>query len=281
MKLLYPLAKRFIAGHDFASAKPVINELLKEGYEVSIDYLGELSHSREDCVNARNQYLKIINHYRKKKIDISIKPSQLGLFIHHDICYAHLSEIANTAKAGGHTIRLDMECSKSTDLTINMAISLNKRYGNVGVALQANLFRTAKDIIKLVENKVSIRLVKGAYKENEEIAYQELPSIKSSFFDYCAYLKSRKSYKPAVATHDEELLEDVLDIIPDPKYFDYEFLYGIRRDLQRKLKNDGYNVRVYVPFGTDWLPYTLRRLKEFKNLKFVIKNIIKEWWNGR
>tara|TARA_Y100001973_G_C5195146_1_gene333714 strand:+ start:709 stop:1548 length:840 start_codon:yes stop_codon:yes gene_type:complete len=278
MIFLYPLAKRFIAGHDFESAKPVIKNLIDQGYEVSIDYLGELSKDCKDCDKATEQYIKIIRYYCNQKIDISIKPSQLGLLINPVICYENLSKISKLAKKYGHTIRLDMEDSRVTTLTRNQAISLNKKYENVGVAIQANLIRTEKDLKILIDNGVSVRLVKGAYKENEMIAYQDKFDIGACFFAHAAHLYSEKANKPAIATHDEELLEDVEYLIPNPKYFDYEFLYGIRRDIQRDFKNKGHKVRIYVPFGTDWLPYALRRLKEWKNFRFVVINIIKEWF---
>ena len=276
MKILYPLAKRFIAGHDFDSAKPKIKKLMDEGYEVSIDYLGELSTDVDDCHRATRQYLEIINYYWDKKINISIKPSQLGILINPFISYHNLDLIAKAASRYGHTIRLDMEDSSVTDATRNQAISLNKKYGNVGVAIQANLHRTEEDLKILIDNNVSVRLVKGAYKESEDIAYQDEFSVGSSFFHYAATLYSSESKNPAIATHDEELLEDIEELIPNPSHFDYELLYGIRRDLQKSLLNKQYRVRIYIPFGEQWLPYTLRRLKEWKNLKFVIKNIFYE-----
>ena len=276
MKILYPLAKRFIAGHDFDSAKPKINKLLDNGFEVSVDYLGEAGTKERDCNKAVQQYLKIIKYYWDKRIDISIKPSQMGVLINPIISYQNLSIIAKAAKRYGHTIRLDMEDSSLTSITINQAISLNKRHGNVGVAIQANLYRTKEDLKILIDNNVSVRLVKGAYKENENIAHQEEFEISAEFFNYAAELYSNKSNRPAVATHDEELLEDIQELIPDPRYFDYEMLYGIRRDLQKDLTRNQYRVRIYVPFGEHWLPYTLRRLKEWKNLNFVIRNVFYE-----
>ena len=279
MKPLYPLAKRFIAGHDFDSAKPKIDKLMSEGFEVSIDYLGELSASLKDCEEATVQYLDIIRYYNYQSLDISIKPSQLGLLISPTVSYGNLRSVAKEANKYGHTIRLDMEDSRVTELTRNQAISLNKKYGNVGVAMQSNLYRTEKDLKILTENKVSVRLVKGAYRETREIAYQDNFNINANFFHLAAQLYADKANSPAVATHDEELLEDIRELIPDPSYFDYEFLYGIRRDLQKKMRKQGQKVRIYIPFGTDWLPYTMRRLKEWKNLTFVIKNILKESCN--
>lgn len=281
MNFLYPLAKRFIAGHDFDSAKPKIQKLLDDGYQVSIDYLGELSKTIEDCDRAKNQYIKIIKFYKGQKIDISMKPSQLGLLINPVFSFTRISYLARLAKAAGHTIRLDMEDSKDfkTELTRNLAINLNNKFGNVGVAIQANLHRTEEDLKVLMEQNVSVRLVKGAYKENKKIALQKDLDIEASFFHYAATLYQNGANRPAIATHDEELLEDVEDLIPNAGYFDYEFLYGIRRDLQKKMKFSNYSTRIYVPFGEDWLPYTMRRLKEWKNLKFVIRNIFKEWGN--
>ncbi len=280
MKILYPLAKRFIAGHDFESAKPVIQKMIDDGYEVSVDYIGENSTCYLQCRKAYKQYLQIIREFQDCNLDISIKPSQLGLNIHPYLSYIFLNNLARKAARFGHTIRLDMEDSSVTELTRNLAISLNEKYGNVGVAIQANLYRTEKDLKILIEKGVSIRLVKGAYKEDEGIARQFEEHTKASFFDYAARLYANKANKPAIATHDESLLDDINELIPNSnEFFDYEFLYGIRRDIQKKCKLEGKRVRIYIPFGTEWLPYTIRRLKEWKNLKFVIKNIFKEWFN--
>ena len=276
MKILYPLAKRFIAGHDFDSAKPKIDQLMDEGYEVSIDYLGELSKTIDDCFKASEQYKEIINYYKDKKIDVSIKPTQLGLSISQSLAYNLVCDITEEALKYNHTIRLDMEDSTVTEKTIDLCLKVKALFPNIGIALQSNLFSTEQDLIKLINKNISIRLVKGAYKESEKIAYQNAFDIESCFFAHAAHLYSEKTNRPAIATHDEELLEDIEELIPDPKYFDYEMLYGIRRDLQKSLLSRGYRVRIYIPFGEDWLPYTLRRLKEWKNLKFVIRNVFKE-----
>ena len=279
MKILYPLAKRFIAGHDFESAKPVIQKMIDDGYEVSVDYIGDNSSTYLQCRKAYKQYLQIIRELEDCNLDISIKPSQLGLNIHPYLSYIFLNNLARKAARLGHTIRLDMEDSSVTELTRNLAISLHEKHGNVGVAIQANLYRTEQDLKILIEKGVSVRLVKGAYKEDEEIARQFEEHTRASFFDYAARLYSNKANKPAIATHDEELLDDINELIPNSnEFFDYEFLYGIRRDLQKKYKDDGKKVRIYIPFGTQWLPYTIRRLREWKNLNFVIKNIFKEWF---
>ena len=138
------------------------------------------------------QYIDIINYYRKEKIDISIKPSQLGLKIDYNLCYMYLSYLAKLAKLRGHTIRLDMEDSSVTFNTLRLALRLNQRFGNVGVAIQSNLLRTHDDLKVLIKNSVSVRLVKGAYKEHE-IAYQTSDAIVGLFFNHAANLYSHKS----------------------------------------------------------------------------------------
>ena len=276
MKLLHPLAKRFIAGDSLGSAKPEILRLIENGYEVSVDYIGENSKTYAQARKAYKQYCQIITELSDYKIDISIKPSQVGLNVHPHLAYIILHNLAKRAAKVGHTIRLDMEDSSVTSLTRNLAISVNGKHGNCGVAIQANLFRTEEDLNILISKGVSVRLVKGAYKESKEIAHQTQEAIGSSFFHYAATLYSSKANKPAVGTHDEELLEDIEELIPDPNYYEYEFLYGIRRDLQKRYRDEGRKVRVYIPFGTDWFPYCVRRLKEWKNLKFVFTNVLKE-----
>ena len=258
MKLLYPLAKRFIAGYDFGSAKPAIDKLIDDGYQVSIDYVGEMSTTLEDVQSAYKEYIHILDSY--SNIDISIKPSQLGLLIDSphskDLCSTVLSQLAEHAQVTNNTIRLDMEDSRVTEDTVNLAVKCN-----VGCAIQANHPDTLTHMHTLLTHNIPIRVVKGAYKE--EIT--NIDDIRDYFWLYASM-----EGDITVATHDEILLNEL-------SYHDkFEFLYGIRRDLQKKFKDEGKLVRIYVPYGSNWLPYTLRRLKEWKNLKFVISNVIKE-----
>jgi len=297
MKFLYPLAKRFIAGHDFESAIPVISKLIWDGYDITIDYLGELSKTKEDCQNAHQQYVDIIEYYGAihTPIDISIKPTQLGLLLDKVDCEVRLIDLAGKAYEHGLTIRLDMEDSSVTQDTIDLCLRLHKEYSNIGIALQANLYRTDQDLTYMMEKGVPVRLVKGAYKEHINIAYQRKDLLHDVFLKQALRLVSDRCrsyyhYKlatwpiPAIGTHDEKLLDDILgylnkfNIAKDDLFI--EMLYGIRRDLSSSLKKEGYCVRLYVPFGTDWLPYTLRRLREYKNLKFIISNIVKEVFSG-
>jgi len=297
MKLLYPLAKRFIAGHDFESAIPVISKLIWDGYDITIDYLGELSKTKEDCQNAQQQYVDIIEYYGAihTPIDISIKPTQLGLLLDKVDCEVRLIDLAGKAYEHGLTIRLDMEDSNVTQDTIDLCLRLHKEYPNIGIALQANLYRTDQDLTYMMEKGVPVRLVKGAYKEHINIAYQRKDLLHDVFLKQALRLVSDRCrsyyhYKlstwpiPAIGTHDEKLLDDILGYLNkfniSKNDLCIEMLYGIRRDLSSSLKKQGYCVRLYVPFGTDWLPYTLRRLREYKNLKFIISNIVKEVFSG-
>ena len=172
MKLLYPFAKRFIAGHDFDSAKPVIADLMQNGFEVSIDYLGELSKTREDCEKA---------YRRNVKIDLSIKPSQLGLKLDTGYCQKVLRSLCFLADHNGMTVRLDMEDASLTQDTIDLCFQLRDHSNNVGIALQSNLLRTSRDIKDLLDSKISLRIVKGAYKETNKEAYQNKKQIRQLF----------------------------------------------------------------------------------------------------
>ena len=192
MKLLYPFAKRFIAGHDFDSAIPVISKLIWDGYDITIDYLGELCKTKEDCQNARQQYVDIIEYYGllHTPIDISIKPTQLGLLLDKVDCEAHLTDLAARAYQYGITIRLDMEDSSVTQDTIDLCLRIHKNYSNIGIALQSNLYRTPQDLNYLLQKNVSIRLVKGAYKENVTISYQRNDLIHDQFLKQALILIS-------------------------------------------------------------------------------------------
>ena len=298
MKLLYPLAKRFIAGHDFESAIPVISKLIWDGYDVTIDYLGELSKTEEDCQNALRQYVDIIEYYGaiSTPIDISIKPTQLGLLLDKVECEVRLTDLVARAYEYGMTVRLDMEDSTVTQDTIDLAVKLRKQFPNIGIALQSNLYRTEKDLTDMMYHGVSVRLVKGAYKEHITKAYKRKDLLYNTFLQQALRLisdrcRSYYHYKndttpiPAIGTHDEKLLDEILGYLNkfniEKHDLFIEMLYGIRRDLSSSLQKEGYCVRLYVPFGTEWLPYTLRRLREFKNLRFIISNIIKEMISGK
>ena len=278
MKLLYPFAKRYIAGHDFRSAQFTAKELSDNGFALSFNYVGEYSKTLDEAIAARDQYSEILNYYQDEKIDLSIKLSQVGLLISPEDCEGLLQQIVEKAHNYGHTIRFDMEHSIITDKTLDLCLKLNQKYPEtMGVALQARLFRTKDDMKELMNNNISVRLVKGAYIEKESIALKSYQEIQENYLQLIELLGTKMDRRCAVATHDETILKDILSK-PDADRFDYEFIYGIRRDLQQSFKDQGQKVRIYLPFGENWLPYTWRRLREFKNLTFVVRSIFKEWF---
>ena len=276
MKLLFPFAKRYIAGDDLVSAQSTANKLTSNGFELSFNYVGEYCKTIEEARQAQNQYSEILNYYQTQTIDISIKLSQFGLLLNPEVCEDLVLQIAEQAYNNGQTIRFDMEHSTITDRTLDLCLQMNKEFPEtIGTALQARLFRTKDDMLELMKNNVSVRLVKGAYLEKQTIALKSYQDIQNNYLQLITLLGSRTDRRCAVATHDEIILDNILSRA-DADRFDFEFIYGIRRDLQQKLKDQGQKVRIYLPYGENWLPYTLRRLREWKNLVFILRSFIKE-----
>ena len=276
MKLLYPFARRYIAGDDIRSSQRTANVLSNDGFSLSFNYVGEYSKTLDEAIAAQNQYSKILNNYQDSTIDLSIKISQFGILISQTDCESLVEQVVEKAHNFGHTIRFDMEHSKITDKTLDLCLKLNQKYPKtMGVALQAKLFRTEDDMKECMNNNISLRLVKGAYIEKESIALKSYQKIQENYLRLIELLGTKMDRRCAVATHDETILNDILSK-PDANRFDYEFIYGIRRDLQKSIKDQGQKVRIYLPYGENWLPYAWRRLREFKNLTFLVRSIFKE-----
>ncbi|MEE8260058.1 MAG: proline dehydrogenase family protein [Nitrospinaceae bacterium] len=280
MRILYPFAKRFIAGQDRATAVKNIKSLYDQGFLCTVDVLGESVHTENQAIAAKNEYLALLKDIETfhRPVDISAKVSALGMDISYDLCKKNVEELIDAAHH--HTVRFDMEGSDLTEHTLKLGLELQKTHKNLGVVVQAYLRRTEQDIQSVIEQGVSTRLCKGAYKEPENIAYQSMDEIRENFLKQaCRLLK--EGNLPAIATHDEILIEQIREFIEKENIprdsFYFELLYGVRRDIQRALLNKGYQVRIYVPYGKAWLPYTLRRLAERKeNIIFVVKNLIQE-----
>jgi len=285
MHLLYPFAKRFIAGEDSPSALISIQKLYKAGFLASLDILGENVTSREQANAAREVYIDLIKTVDQGNLtmDYSVKLTQMGLDIDKKFCRDNLESLLLTA--GSQTVRFDMEGSTYTQPTLDMCFDFHSQYKNLGQAVQAYLFRSQGDIDALIEKQISVRLCKGAYKEASSIAYQSMDDIRQNFLTL-AFKLLKEGHLPAIATHDEYLLAEILSFISkekiDPDSFYFEMLYGVGRDLQKILLAKGFQVRIYTPFGNAWLPYTLRRLMEKKeNMLFVIKNLFRETFGLR
>ena len=280
MHILYPFAKRFIAGEDRTTALKNIKSLYDQGFLCTVDVLGESVHNEQQAFAAKDEYLALLKDIESfhKPVDISVKVSALGMDIDYDLCKRNVEGLIDAVCH--HTVRFDMEGSDMTERTLQLGLELQKDHPNLGVVLQAYLFRTEDDVQAVIGQGVSTRLCKGAYKEPEDIAFQSMDQIRDNFLKQaCRLLKEGK--QPAIATHDEYLIETLTQFIereniPRDSFY-FELLYGVRRDLQKVLLSRGYQVRIYVPYGKAWLPYTLRRLGERKeNIFFVIKNLIRE-----
>ena len=280
MRILYPFAKRFIAGEDQATALRNIKSLYEQGFLCTVDILGESVHTEDQATAAKNEYLALLKGIETfhRPVDISAKVSALGMDISYDLCKKNVEDLID--KVGHHTVRFDMEGSTLTERTLKLGLELQKIHKNLGVVLQAYLRRTNRDIQSVIEQGVSTRLCKGAYKEPEAIAFQSMDQIRENFLKQ-AFRLLKEGRLSAIATHDEILIEQIRDFIEKENIshdsFYFELLYGVRRDIQKALLRKGYQVRIYVPYGKAWLPYTLRRLAERKeNIIFVVKNLIRE-----
>ncbi len=280
MNILYPFAKRFIAGEDLPTAMKSIQSLQTSGYLSTVDILGENTHRRDQAEQAQKSYLDLLNQVDKESLpmDLSLKVTQMGLDIDWELCKKNISEILSAAS--GHTVRFDIEGSDYTKQTINLCIELHETYRNLGQALQAYLYRTGGDVERLLDQGISIRLCKGAYKESATNAWTSMEDIRANFLTL-AKIILKEGFLPAIATHDEYILTEILEFVKkeniSPKSFYFEMLYGVRRDIHKALLDKGYQVRIYVPYGKSWLPYTLRRLTEKKgNILFVMRHLFRE-----
>ena len=280
MRILYPFAKRFIAGGDRKTALKNIKSIYQSGYLSTVDVLGENVFTEAQAAAARDEYLNLLKDIETLHfpLDLSAKLTSLGLDIDYELCKKNVEDILNAA--GQHTVRFDMEGSDCTERTVNMCLELHEQHNNLGLVLQSYLHRTEADVDRVIQNKISTRLCKGAYKEPASIAFQSMVDVRENFLKQARRLL-KEGHLPAIATHDEYLIKTLLEFIKQenisPQSFYFELLYGVRRDLQKVLLDKGYRVRIYVPYGKYWLPYTLRRLGERKeNILFVVKDLILE-----
>lgn len=279
MKALTFLARRFVAGEEPHEAVEVGRKLQARGIKATFDKLGEDVHDEAAAgrsAEAAKRLLRLIPEGVER--NVSIKMSSMGQEISRELCLQNTASILDVAREVGGFVRLDMEGSKLTQDTVEIFQELRKRYDNVGIVLQAYLHRTLDDVKEAVQRGDSVRLCKGAYKEPDEVALQDMPAIRQSFRE-AAHLLLKEGRYPAIATHDEELVLDTMDFTRQEgiqrNRFEFQMLYGLRPKRWRRLVEDGYNVRIYVPYGTHWVPYFYRRLRERReNVWFVLKSIL-------
>lgn len=294
----WKIASRFVPGTKLEEALGVARDLHAKGYVTSLNQLGEHTHTPEDAQSVADQIYTILDALGTDsalRTNLSIKLTQIGLGLDETLCAETLERILARAKKNNTFIRIDMEDTPYTEKTINLCYAMRaKGYDNLGLVIQAYLYRSEADVRRLVEDDVKIRSVKGAYKEPADKAYPQKADTDANYdlltkilFD--ASLDKRSSLSedgrippiPALATHDEKRVafaKSYAEKIGLPKDgFEFQMLYGIRRDLQEQLVNDGYTVRVYIPFGPQWYPYFMRRLAERPaNVWFFVSNFFRK-----
>jgi proline dehydrogenase len=276
-------ARRFIAGETVEEAVATVADLPKRGLLLTLDYLGESVASAAEAAAAAADYVAIIQEIIASGVErnISLKLTQLGLDVDRATAVDNMRRILDPADAHGFFVRIDMENSPYTDATLQILDTLwDQGHRQVGTVIQSYLKRSAADIQKLNGMGVRVRLVKGAYKEPKTVAFQKKSEVDGAFVDLMHTLLDDGTY-PAIATHDPHMIDATKAYAKKKGYaqdrFEFQMLYGIRRDLQASLVNEGYRVRVYVPFGKQWYPYFMRRLGERPaNVAFVLKGILKD-----
>ena len=276
-------ASRFIAGETIERAIETARTLQSQGLLLTLDYLGESVKTLEEATAATREYVRLLEIIVSAGIErnISLKLTQLGIDVDRATCVDNLRRILERGGKHDFFVRIDMENSPYTARTLEIFETLwEQGYRCLGVALQSYLFRTERDVRRMNDLGARVRLVKGAYKEPPAIAYQQKADVRASFIKLARILLDLGTY-PAIATHDPEAIEQVCAYAKEraiaPDRFEFQLLYGIRRDLQLSLAAQGHKVRVYVPFGREWFPYFMRRLGERPaNVAFVIKALISE-----
>ncbi len=276
-------ARRFIAGETVGEAIAAARIIEQQGLSVTLDLLGESVATTEEAAHATRAYVDMIGEIERAGVgrNISLKLTQLGLDIDRATCIDNLRRILDAATPGGFFVRIDMENSPYTDATLDALETVwNIGCRNVGTVIQSYLRRSPKDIERLNNLGVRVRLVKGAYREPAEAAFQQKTEVDAAFVALMQRLLQRGTY-PAIATHDPAMIAATQEFVKANKIgrdkFEFQMLYGIRRDLQAQLSSEGYNFRVYVPFGKEWFPYFMRRLGERPaNVGFVVRSIFRE-----
>ena len=276
-------ARRFIAGETVEEAIEAARTLQSKGFDLTLDYLGESVRSHQEADTAAREYVHLVDVLTASGIErnISLKLTQLGASVDRATCIDNLRRILDAAERHVFFVRIDMEGSAYTDLTLDIFETLWSRgHHNLGVVIQAALKRSEADVRRVCALGGRMRLVKGAYKEPPDIAYARKADVDAAFVRLMQLLLDSGEY-PAIATHDPKMIDATLEYAEarglSPSRYEFQMLFGVRRDLQRALAADGYRVRVYVPFGREWFPYFMRRLGERPaNVAFVVRAMLRD-----
>ena len=276
-------SKKYIAGKTLEAAVQTVKELNSKGILATLDVLGESITTKEEAIEAKSKALEVFDAIVKNnlKANLSIKPTQLGLGIDKDFAFNQVKELVKRANEINNFVRIDMEDSSYTDLTIDLYKRIYEEYSNVGIVLQAYLKRTYNDTVILNKIGTNYRLCKGIYIESPTIAYKDKQAIRDNFIKSLELMLKNGNYV-GIATHDKYLIDEAYRLIKEfnisKQNFEFQMLLGVREDLRDRINKDGYKIRVYVPFGNDWYKYSMRRLQENPH---IAGHIVKEFFAFR
>ncbi len=275
------VTSRFIAGLTLDQELAVCGNLNRDGIMATLDHLGESVTSLQEAEVSRDAYLCAIDRIAELglKATVSIKLTQLGLDFSGEACRSNVERLVDRAKAIGSTVEVDMEASQYVDRTLELVAHLHAKYGSVRAVIQAYLYRSESDIENLCRQSIPVRLCKGAYREPSDIAFPKKQDVDDNYIRLMIQLLDTGTY-PAIASHDDKILQRAISYVRERNIavdrFEFQMLYGIRRDLERRLVADGYRLRLYVPYGDAWYPYFMRRLAERPaNVLFLARNLLK------
>ena len=276
------MVARFVAGQTLSEALDALDRLHAAGRRTTVDVLGESVSSEAAATAAADRYLEVLDALAARGLDgnVSLKLSQMGLDLSPEFCRANVARIFEAAARTGAFVRIDMEDHARTDATLGLWRALRPLNPASGVVIQAALRRSADDIRALITERAPVRLCKGAYREPAAVAYPTKSEVDASYVELLERLL-REGTSPALATHDPRMIQAATDLVErehlDRERFEFQMLYGVRRDLQGQLVKAGYRVRIYVPFGREWYPYFMRRLAERPaNVMFILRSVASE-----
>ncbi|HYM82567.1 MAG TPA: proline dehydrogenase family protein [Candidatus Dormibacteraeota bacterium] len=286
MPLSRTMVARFVSGETLDEALPALERIRDAGLRTPVDVLGESVSSSAAASAAADRYLALLDALAARGLDgnVSLKLTQMGLDIGHDVCRANVERVFRKAGETRSFVRIDMEDHTKTDATLGIWSELRPILPSSGVVIQAALMRSDADVDALIAERGRVRLCKGAYKEPASVAYQDKADVDRAYVRLMERLLREGEY-PALATHDERIVRRAIAFVQregiGPERFEFQMLYGIRRDLQESLVRDGWTVRVYVPFGSEWYPYFMRRLAERPaNVAFLLRSVLRERRGG-
>jgi proline dehydrogenase len=277
-------ASRFVAGETLETALDAVKRLNSKGITASLDLLGESVRNEAEAHETARQYIEMLDSIKKRRLNanVSLKLTAMGLDVSEELCIANVQNVAERAREHESFVRIDMESSDYTQKTLDIFYQrLFPSYrGNVGIVLQSYLYRCFLDAEEANAAGARVRLCKGAYKEPISVAYPDKEDVDESYLR-CMRALLLNGHYPGIATHDERMVRETKRFARENQIassrFEFQMLYGVRRDLQEKLVREGYRMRVYVPFGTQWYPYLMRRLAERPaNVAFITGNVIRE-----